>query len=299
MPTEETFDPNGFGLGWRKDEEPKHENFVASVSVSVGDLPCAAASEADIPNDMIPDWFTQNNQGSWPFCHAHMRTGMEECLAWLETKGTVYQFSRAFAAIMDMRMDGDDRYPEGASIGGSLKSAIRDGAAMEPLLPYFPTGKYSNKVPETVKADALTRRIHSLIPNIRSYSALDKILTSGRGAVGFGMDWTTGWAAFRGVDQVAKMPGGRVLGGHALFFFGWKKIAGERWPFLHNSHAGWGVHMRTAVAPRVIDYILQNSRYGAYGATNIVMNDPSDKIVQPWDWITTANFQSAPVNPFV
>lgn len=294
MPTSDTYN-----YGWKEEYEEKHSNDLASICCAQGHVPIASLGEANIPPNMDFEWFTQNDQLGWPFCHAHMRTGMEEILYYLATQGKIQNFSRYYAAITDMRMDGDDSRPEGASIGGSLRSAVKDGAAIETLMPYPPYNprNYSNKIPANVKEDALSRHIKSLITGIRSYDDVDRLLTSGRGVVGLGFNWTQGWANIRGYDAVKQVPGGRILGGHALFLAGWKTIGNRRCPILHNSHDGWGVKRRAALFPEVVDYLIKTSRYGAFGATTIELGDKDPK-PQPWDWVKGANFASGQVDPF-
>jgi len=294
-------------FGWKPELEDKHD----LSDISLATLPCSLPAESDIPKDMNPTWFTQDNQGVWPFCHAHMRTGIVECLYWLATKGQTQNFSRYYAAITDMKMDGDDSQPEGASIGGSLKASIKYGEAVESLMPYPPLQPnpptnninrwcqqhYSNKIADTVSQDATHRGIESIIPNLRTYKDVDNALVSGRTAVGFGLYWTTGWASFRGKSVVESGVGGQVLGGHAVFFFGWETHNNVRYPILHNSHLGWGTNMRIAVAPSIVDSILRNSPFGAFAVTNIKKDDPTP-ISQPWDWLTPEAFKDKPVNPF-
>lgn len=297
-------------LGWLPDKEDQHAAEIVKFSRGYGAVTCDAPNPSDIPADLDPTWFIQKVQGVWPFCHAHMRAGIVEVLYWLATKGTVQDFSRYYAAIMDMRMDGNDSEPEGASISGSLRSSVKDGDALESLFPYpqlQPNGNvdidawckqhYSNKIDATTVQDASQRHIKSVVPGIRSYANLDAALVTGRTAIGFGMTWTTGWDAIRRVDTVKSFPQGRIRGGHALMFFGWRTIAGERWPLLHNSHDGWGIKRRAALAPAVIDRLLSNNQFGAFAVTNIELKD-SNPQPQSWDWVTAANFQSGEVNPF-
>jgi hypothetical protein len=156
---------------------------------------------------------------------------------------------------------------------------------------------YSNQISETVSEDAKKRHLKSIVPNIRSYDALDRALVSGRTAIGFGIDWNSGWAGLRGVDKCSTFPSGRFFGGHALMFFGWRTFGGERWPLMHNSHEGWGQKRRVAIAPRTVDWMLKNSRYGAVAATDVELNEPIPE-ARDWDWVTADNFRSKPVNPF-
>lgn len=293
-----------YSYGWNPDLESQHDAEIAKVSTGFGVLNCAAPAAEAIPLNLEIDWFTQDDQGAWPFCHAHMRAGIEEVLYWLTTKGKVKQASRLYDAITDMRMDGNDSSPEGASIGGSLRAAIKDGWCEETILPYPPLypqdgiGRhYSNKIPETATEDSKHRHIKSIVPGIRTYKDVDAALVSGRTAVGFGMNWLSGWGQIRGVGTVNSTPSGRNLGGHALFFFGWRTISGLRYPILHNSHNGWGIKRRAAIHPHVVDDILAHSQFGAFAVTNIEIDDPIPQ-PQPWDWLTSGNFQSGPVDPF-
>lgn len=305
-------DNNQFGLGWKPELEGLHAEAIAANALSTGSLLCSL-SESEIPANLDPTWFVQKNQGCWPFCHAHMREGIVKVLYWLSTKGQVQDFSRYYAAITDMRMDGNDSQPEGASIGGSLNASIKYGEPLESLMPYPPlqpdnpgpgfnydrwcAQHYSNKIAEGVQEDANQRHIKSLVPGIRSYSQLMNALTSGRTAIGIGITWTSGWAQIRGVDVVHHLPSGRILGGHALFLFGWRTIGGEKYPLMHNSHDGWGINRRAALSPSCIDDMLNRNGFGCIAATNIELTEKVPQ-AQPWDWITPDSFESKPIDPW-
>ena len=302
-------------LGWSPDLESQHSSDIAALSLADGSLPCSSLAPSDTPLNLDPSWFIQKNQGCWPFCHAHMRNGIVRLLYWLTTKGKQEEFSRYYAAITDLRMDGNDSEPAGASIGGSLKASIKYGEALEAEMPYPPLWpnppvngpdatdawcrrNYTNKLPESATQDSMSRHIQSIVPNIRTYKDLDAALTSGRTAVGFGMNWTTGWAGVRSVDTVKYFPSGRVLGGHALLFFGWRTILGRRYPIMHNSHDGWGINRRAAIAPEVCDQILSQSQFGAFAVTNIAIEEKDAAQAQPWDWLTVETLKAKPIDPF-
>lgn len=271
-------------LGWIPENEAQHESEVLGMSA---DLPCSASG--DIPKELAVSWFTQQSQGSWPFCHAHMRTACLEYLYWVKMKGQIAQYSRAFATITDLRMDGDDSRPNGASIGGSMQASQKWGEASEGDMPYFPNG-YSKFIPADVMADASKHRIQSLVPNCRSYDAMDTALTTGLVALAFGMDWTTGWDDLHGVQFLEDVPRGRSRGGHALAGFGWVTRGGERWYALHNSHDGWGVAMKCYLSPRVWDTLLRESQFGACLVSDLKLED--QPLARPWDWLEDANFSN-------
>lgn len=279
-------------FGWNPDLEEQHAEAMSACTL---ELPCAA-SGTPIPKDMDYDWFLQDLQFMWPFCHAHMRTGMEEILAFLRLH-KVFQYSRRLASVLDMRMDGNDRAPAGASIGGSIRAGMKWGTCLESLYPYFPnidpsqfSRTYSNQIPADVMASAGHIHIASVSPAIRSFADLDSWNTSGKAAIGLGIDWTTGWDALQGIEVLDHVPGGTVRGGHALLIAGWKTVGGQRYPYLHNSQTDrWGKRRRIAIAPKVWDAILPRTRFGAYAATSIDMDDPAPT-AQPWDWVANADF---------
>jgi len=272
-------------LGWLPELEEQHEVAIAEISA-----PAPVCSAGDIPKELDVSWFTQQDQGLWPFCHAHMRTACLEYLYWVATRGQVTQYSRRFAAITDMRMDGDDSRPNGASIGGSMRASQKYGEALEELLPYFGDTGYSNRIPENVMANADAHRIRSLAPACRSYEAMDAALTSGLVALALGFDWTTGWDDLKGAEYLDDMPRGRVRGGHALAGFGWRTRGGERWYALHNSHPQWGVARKCYLSPRVWDRLLKESRFGACLVSDLELKDALP--ARPWDWLETANFSN-------
>jgi len=275
-----------FPLGFDETHEEDQASQLGDMLLT--ELPCAAPS--DIPKDMTVDWFTQQGQGSWPFCHAHMRTACAEFLYWLATKGKIVQYSRAFAAITDLRMDGNDSRAAGASISGSMRGSNKYGEALETLFPYFPDGRYTNQIPANVTENASKHRIEKIIPNCRSYDQMDAALTTGLFALAIGFTWTTGWDDIRGQQFLEALPGGRVRGGHALAGFGWVTRAGERWYGLHNSHPGWGVNMRAYLAPKLWDNLLRNSPYGANLVSDIKITDETTS--RDWEWLADANFDA-------
>jgi hypothetical protein len=270
-------DQFGNPLGWDFDKEDRHKAEIAAMSVT--ELKCEAP--ASIPDSLEIPNFLQQGQGSWPFCHSHMRTGCEETLTFLATEGTVLpQYSRKFGAITDMRMDGDDRRATGASIGGSMRAAVKYGAVDEALFPYYRQGEgYSNRIPQEILDQAVKSKIKTLVPNVRSFEQFDAAMVTGLVTSGIGIDWTSGWSNLRGVEFVENYPGGGFLGGHALFFFGWKTRGGERWHTLHNSHPGWGKGstMRIHISPRVIDRICKTSRYGVIMASDMELQNYTPK----------------------
>lgn len=278
---------NDIALGWDPDKEDQHLPQMSSICAAIPSLSVMTAA-SEIPDNFDPDWFLQDLQAMWPFCHAHMRTGMEEALYFFAMKNYV-QFSRRFAAITDMRMDGNDSQPAGASIGGSLRSAIKDGNGPESQLPYFKDGeRYSNVIPSSFQR---TSHIKSVVPGIQSYEDLDAAQTTGRAVVGFGMDWYSG---FSNIGDAGTFDGnpffGSYMGGHALFFLGWRKVGGDRWPLLHNSHPRWGgARRRVALSPRTCNLILKNNRFGVYAATDIETTDKAP-VSRSWDWLLTTHW---------
>jgi len=298
-------------LGWLPDLEKMHDEAMLAMTLADGALPCSTPPAFAIPATLDPDWFIQAVQGVWPFCHAFMRCGIFRVLYWLTTKGQQIDVSEYYAAITDMMMDGDASQASGASIAGSLRASIKYGEAGEKTLPYpnsnvpsnmsidaFYRKNYSSKLPTVAVEDAKQRHIKSIVPNIRTYKDLDNALVSGRTAVGFGMDWYTGWDQLKDIDTLNYVPSGRFRGGHALMFFGWRTINGVRYPLMHNSHEGWGKRRRIAIHPNVVQTILQNSKYGALAVTNIDVAEKEVK-AQPWDWLNDiANFKAKPIDPF-
>lgn len=288
-------------LGWAPDNEAQHSLALAALAPTAI---CSAPDPANIPDNLdLPDW-QQQLQGYWPFCHAFMRTGAEEVLYWLAKRDWL-EFSHYRAAILNMRTDGNDSSPVGASISGAFRSAIADGAALEKFQLYPPlyppnnvqssaqidawcSSIYKNIVQPLATQDATNRHIKSVTPNIRSYDQLKQLMVTGRYVFGLGMDWTTGMDNIKGVDQYPSLPSGSVRGGHALFVFGWKKVNGDLWPIMHNSQSNlWGVRRRCAFPPRWWDYVLSRGRYGAFGASDIAITDTNP---QPRDLTFAASY---------
>lgn len=265
------YDQFGNALGWAPELEDQHNAAIAAMSVP--ELRCSAPTS--IPDDFdVPD-FVQDNQGQWPFCHSHMRTGCSEALTWMATEGQILpQHSRKFAAITNMRMDGNDRAPNGASISGSMRAAVKYGEVAEKLFPYYTQGeRYSNVIPQSILDAASKSRITTLVPNIRSFEEFDKAMVTGLVVAAFGISWTEGWSNLRGVEHIENYPGGRYLGEHALFIMGWKTRANARCYRIHNSHPQWGQRNRVSVSPRIIDNICRTSRHGVILASDMKLQD--------------------------
>ncbi len=120
--------PYNFGLRMHTAEE-----LSAATAQMGGELTCAAP--ANIPVDNPLDWMILQSQSIYPFCHAHMRTVAEEFLYFLVSGGKYVQLSRRFASITDMRQDGNDSSPAGASIPGSVLASRDFGNIPESLMP--------------------------------------------------------------------------------------------------------------------------------------------------------------------
>jgi hypothetical protein len=272
-------------LGWTPELEEQHDSAIVEMSA-----PAPICAAGDIPKELDVSWFTQQDQGHWPFCHAHMRTACLEYLYWVATRGQVVQYSRRFATITNLRMDGDDSRPNGASIGGSMRASQKWGEALEESFPYFGDTGYSNHIPAKVMLEADAHRIRSLAPACRSYDAMDAALTSGLVALALGFEWSTGWDDQRGGKFLDAIPRGRVRGGHALAAFGWVTRAGERWYAMHNSHPNWGQNRKMYLAPDVWDRLLIESRFGACLVSDLELKDAPP--ARPWDWLESANFSN-------
>lgn len=268
--------------GWRPDLEDGQN--VASITHPV--ICTGAADGIPAAYDVPPDQWTQDDQGGWPFCHAHMRTGAEELLAWKLT-GKAPSYSRYYAAITDMRQDGDDSKPEGASIKGSMIAATRTGCALESTKAYpalwAPSGQnqgrwmnsvYSNTIGSETQASAKLHHIKSLSPAIRSYDQMKAMAISGRYVFAFGLYWTESLSSLQKVSVCTdSRSSGSVLGGHAVLSFGWITKNGDLWFKLQNSHFGWGVDRRVAFSPKWWDSTLRLTQFGMFGISDIALDD--------------------------
>ncbi len=264
-------------FGWKEENESLHD-----VSALEHSARCMV-SASDVPDTVECSWM-QDDQGPLPFCHSSMSTGAGEILAGMATaepgKPPVFpQYSRYFSAIMNLRQDGDDRYPDGASIRGAMLAAIK-GLALESLMPYLKSSnQYSNRIPESVQANAKLHRIKSITPPIRSYDEMNAIMPSGRYVMAFGLQWTQGLANLRNVRTCPNLTGGQVLGGHAVLSSpSWITQGGDKWYALDNSHNGWGLKRRVFMSPQWWDWMLRRSgQYGAFAASDIALDDFTPK----------------------
>jgi hypothetical protein len=256
-------------LGWNEADEAQHSAALAKLHAP---LSVSAPPATAIPDTLDTSWFREEDQGAFNSCCGNANAGMGEYLHWIGTGGQVLQFSRRWMYIETKRLDGSLAADNGATISGGMLAANRVGYALEDLVPYWKPGeRYSPDIPGEAKArlDAATRKLRSVV-DLRSYDDLDRWLTSGAGGVLLGIDWTTGQQDFRAPLMDAE-PGGRVVGGHALWIGGWVTRGGERWPYLHNSHRGWGIRSRTAVNPRIIDKWCRTSRFGVKGGSDLTV----------------------------
>lgn len=256
-------------FGWEPELEVQHFSAVTSLEAAA-----VCQSAGTVPAKFDFTW-VQRGQRRRPFCHAHMSGGMAEVLCLLSTAKQV-QFSRYYSAITDMRMDGNDSRPAGASIGGSLRARIKFGDCLDRLKPYLSDNEqYSNKISDVCTDDATHHHIKSLTSQIRSYDQWKALAITGRYVLGFGLDWTEGLAALKGVGQYCNQPlGGQVLGGHAVMSTPrWITVNGDLWFPLDNSHDGWGMQMKCYMPPKFWDRILSGSRFGAWASSDIALDD--------------------------
>lgn len=305
--TEYLHDGFNNGLGLREHTPEEMAQLLAEIPNSP-DLLCSAPT--NIPKDNPMDWFKQLSQFVYPFCHGHGRVACASGLYYIATQGKQTRFSRRFAAITDMRCDGNDKVPAGASIPGSMRAAGKYGEVEESEFEYFdctvPPGgfrnnadinafvskHYSNVTPDNVVADAAKIKIQHFVPNLKSYDQMDAGLITGNYACFFGITWDAGLASLRGIEKATKVPSGQVLGGHALATFPWKTFGQERWYPILNSHDGWGVNMRCYMPPSWWDWQIKNSPYGFYLVSDIT----APVQARGWDWLDDANSGLVPNN---
>jgi hypothetical protein len=256
-------------LGWNEELEAMHAEQLAKLRVP---LKVSTPVSADIPDELDTSWFKPEDQGPFNSCCGNANAGLGEYLWFLQTKGEVLQFSRRWMYVQTKKRDKSVNVDDGASISGGMLVAAEDGYALEQLVPYWRSGeRYSPVIPNELEArrDASERRLRS-VTDIKTYDDMDRWLTSGAGGVLIGIDWVEGQLQFKSAFM-DREPGGRSVGGHALWLGGWTTRGGERWPFMHNSHRGWGVNQRTAVNPKIIDKWCRNNRFGVKGGSDMTI----------------------------
>lgn len=256
-------------LGWDESLEQQHAADLAKLHAP---LAVSAPAAGDIPDALDTSWFREEDQGAFNSCCGNANAGLGEYLHWIGTSGDVQQFSRRWMYVRTKHRDGTPGVDNGASISGGMLVAAEEGYALESLVPYWKPGeRYSPVIPNAVVAqrDAATRKLRSVV-DLRSYDELDRWLTSGAGGVLIGIDWTTGQSDFRSPFMEFE-PGGRSVGGHALWLGGWVTRGGERWPYMHNSHRGWGIRCRAAINPKIVDKWCRTSRFGVKGGSDMTV----------------------------
>lgn len=268
------------GLGWLRDDEHLHASQLMAITQP---LTVCAPPASQIPASFDPSFLKVENQGQTNTCSAHAVTTAAEGCYYIATRGQGQQFSRRAAYAWAKEVDySSPNQDGGATISAVALVAQRIGFCTESLVPWYPGGRYVRGVPNEMQAkDEAAKRKCGSLADLRTYDQLDQWLTSGAGWVVAGIDWTSGWAALLGADSIATMPGGMILGGHAICFGGWATRAGERWPYLINSHGEqWGQRGKILVSPRVVDTLVRNSRFGFKG-----LSDLSVPEAREWDWL--------------
>lgn len=269
------------GLGWRQDDE----SLLAVQLAAITQPMCAAPLRADqIPAEFLPAFLRCEDQGVTNTCAAHAVTTAGEVCYHIASRGMDTQLSRRAAYTWAKQIDGSSPNQDaGATISAVVLASQRIGFCDELTVPWYPAGQYVSGMPNEAAAreEAAKQRVGSA-GDIRTYEQLDQWLTSGHGAVVCGIAWTTGWDAVRGVDTVDALPQGTYRGGHALSYVGWTTRAGERWPYLANSHGpAWGRNGLVAVSPRVVDTLVRGSQFGFRGISDLAVPE-----VREWDWLT-------------
>lgn len=239
--------PDTFFSGLLRDQED--HAFLASGRAFAG-----TGNKLAYPPEFDPRGIIRvENQGSFNSCVGHGLSSCGEACAYLDSGGTLkVQFSRWGAYIWSQQEGGMVGRDNGATITGAVKAAVKYGFCPEEIWPY-PT-RYSVKVPAEAVAAAAPFQLLAHTP-IRSYDQGFEWMNQGKGPLLIGIDWTKGLADNTGDVTLGDL-GGRTLGGHCMFLWGWLSD-GRLW--LGNSHSPtWGQAGWRPTRPEVLDRWCRN-----------------------------------------
>jgi hypothetical protein len=233
------------GLGWRQDLERREELHGTAT-------PFVCPRTYSAPDEILHPWLTIHNQGNMGSCSGHAISTCCEVLAYIQSGGTVIQYSRMFGYLAGQTFDNLLGSDNGATITGSVRGAVEMGSCLEDLFPY--PQSYTRNIPSAAKEAAKSRLVksHSVL---KSYDDCYKWLATGTGDIEIGISWTASFADNK--DGVIEQQSGQVYGGHALAVVGYTKRVdnqGRKYLLMINSHGeGWGKMGRAEVAPALFD----------------------------------------------
>lgn len=254
------------GLGCR---QPFAHEVTAVRSIAVG---CVAASASDPP---IPptlnarDWLTIENQGGFSSCCGFAFDQARQFDAWAQSgfktkppnfsARASYLFGREWAG---QNADGDN----GLSIQAGAMGAKEFGTVLETEFPYWNGGRFDPRIPQEIIDKAKSHKIGAVAPANSAREIVNRLGT-GQGATGWGITWTTGWRDYSG-GPINRLPGGRVLGGHATALVDYVTIDGELYLIGANSHGTeFGDRGYYTIHVDLVDQILDREPFGAYTVT--------------------------------
>ena len=260
-----------YGLGWIPEKEHQHTTAIAPLMRPL----CMAAGE--IPKQVcLRRYLKPEFQGEIGQC-----AGAAVSLAMqgdtmiqegLPNAPRLNDLSMTFAWLAGRRKDGTSEaagIDTGTTIQGVCVAAAEYGMATEAEFPTVTTGQAFRarggaSVPPGIWKTVQRRRVRAVAFCGDAVTGAQAMGT-GQGFVVFGVDWNSDWANHSGSGPITKIPGGRVLGGHAIAAMGYEiTAAGELYWDVWNHHGPqWGDGGQAFVHSRVIDYLLRSSNFGA------------------------------------
>lgn len=236
-------------LGYRQDAED-----YASLAATARPLVFTASYKA--PKAISHRaWRRVKDQGQVGRCTGASRASAEEVLNWISTGGDIKTFSMDYAYVQNQIASGlFGQGDVGATIDGSMKASRTTGIILEDDMPQSPG--YVTQLP--VGAEA-TGKLHLIKSHaiMNSYDDVFQFIASGVGVVLIGIPWTVGMTNLQESMEPGQ-GGGRILGGHALYFNGFSgtRVDEDSRPYIdmENSHGrDWADAGFCLIAPRVID----------------------------------------------
>lgn len=229
-----------------------------------------------LPDEISQPWHNIENQASMNSCGGHAGSSAMECLLHRMT-GRIVAFSRMWCYLTGQRRSGI-RGDNGVTIQGLIKAMSTDGIVLEEQFPY--PARYSPYLPPELVLPAKDRRVLGYAA-VTDYDAAIRWIAH-KGPIICGIPWKRSFAAER--DGVIDDWSGSTLGGHAVYFAGYRRYQGEYQPELSNSHSSeWAKAGRAFVTRRAFEWMLNNGTFVGLSDLSLL---PGEAAV---DWTDPAN----------
>lgn len=223
------------------------------------------------------------DQGPMSSCTGHGGSSCLEACIYIDTAGTKrdVQMSRMFAYLTAQKQSGI-KGDSGATITGLVEGFKKVGCCLESTYPY--PGRFTNRVTPEATAEAAQYQIVNHV-YLTKYTDVWDWISRGMGPVVIGITWYERLAQSQGLVETRDL-GGRSLGGHCVFLWGWSErvdSSGRKYLWLGNSHGvSWGLRGWAEVSPSVVDAWGQDRNTEMIGVSDLTSFDTPRKLVGDW-----------------